>query len=70
MVQLCLGALDMAQRLLSTNISFSKSWLSFSPIIVCILMNCMLPFRAFRDCPCSFVLALIINVRAVTFFTI
>ena len=27
-----------------TSISFLKSWRSFSPIIVCILAHCMLPF--------------------------
>ena len=43
---------------LSTQVlAFQKSWRSFSPIIVCILAHCMLPFWTSRACPCRFILS-------------
>ena len=38
-------------------LAFQKSWRSFSPIIVCILAHCMLPFWTSRACPCRFILS-------------
>ena len=38
-------------------LAFQKSWRSFSPIIVCILAHCMLPFWTSRACSCSFILS-------------
>ena len=38
-------------------LAFQKSWRSFSPIIVCILAHCVLPFWTSRACTCRFILS-------------
>ena len=49
-------------------LAFQKSWRSFSPIIVCILAHCMLPFWTSKACTCIFILlALIVNIWTVIF---
>ena len=40
----------MLNKDMHTSISFLKSWRSFSPIIVCIIIHCVFPFWTFQDC--------------------
>ena len=48
---------DFADDLDKQVLAFQKSWRSFSPIIVCILAHCMLPFWTSRACTCRFILS-------------
>ena len=47
----------ICEYVISHVLAFQKSWRSLSPIIVCILAHCMLPFWTSRACPCRFILS-------------